>query len=101
MIVYNISIKIDPHIEEEWVEWHKKEYAPAILKTGIPADHKFFRLLEQDETEGIIYVDQYFFPSKDQYKKYVEVFARVFEEMAFEKWGNQFISFCTVMEVVN
>jgi hypothetical protein len=101
MVVYNITIKIDPGIEKEWTEWQKKENIPGILSTGLLTDHKFFRLLEQDEKEGITYVIQYFTSSLENYKKYIEKFALFFREKAFARWHIQFIDFCTVMKIVN
>jgi hypothetical protein len=101
MIVYNITIKIDPHIENEWVNWQREEHIPEVLATGLFTDHKLFRLLEQDEADGITYVIQYYTPSLANYKKYIEEFATTLRKKAFERWKNQFIAFRTVMEIVN
>jgi len=101
MVVYNITIKIDPAIEKEWIEWQKKEHIPRILSTGLFTDHKFFRLLEQDETEGITYVIQYFTSSIENYRMYIEEFAPLFREKTFIRWHNQVIAFSTVMKIVN
>ncbi len=101
MIVYNTTTKIDPQIEKEWVEWQKNERIPEVMATGLFTDYKFFRLLEQDETEGITYVVQYFSSSIDNYKKYIDEFATLLNERSLAKWSDQFISFHTVMEIVN
>jgi hypothetical protein len=101
MVVYNITIKVNPQIETEWVEWQKKEHIPAVMATGLFYDHKFFKLLEQDETEGITYVIQYFTSSIDKYKRYIEQFAVTLLAKAFTKWSDRFISFQTVMQIVN
>jgi hypothetical protein len=100
-IVYNTTIKIDPLIEKEWVDWQKNEHIPELMATGLFSDCKFFRLLEQDETEGITYVIQYFSSSIDNYKKYIDEFATLLNERSFAKWGEQYISFQTVMKIVN
>jgi hypothetical protein len=47
MIVYNVSIKIDPGIEKDWIAWNKKEHIADVLSTGFFSGHKFFRLLGQ------------------------------------------------------
>ena len=64
MIVCNISLKIDPGVEKDWIEWNKKEHIPDVLSTG-------------------------FFPSN---KKYLEEFAPIIRERAFQKWENKFIT---------
>ena len=101
MIVYNTTTKIDPRIEKEWVSWQKNEHIPKVMATGLFSDYKFFRLLEQDETEGVTYVIQYFSSSIEHYKKYIAESATLLSERSFAKWSDQFISFHTVMEIVN
>ena len=95
------ELEPDPQIEKEWVEWQKNERIPEVMATGLFTDYKFFRLLEQDETEGITYVVQYFSSSIDNYKKYIDEFASLLNERSFAKWSDQFISFHTVMKIVN
>ena len=101
MIVHNITIKVDPQIEKEWVDWQKQVSIPEVMATGLFNDHKFFKLLEPDESESATYVIQYFTSSIDQYKKYISEFASSLSEKAFAKWRDQFISFHTVMQTVN
>jgi hypothetical protein len=101
MICYNITIKIDPQIEQEWIKWQKEEHIPGIMSTGLFNEYKFFKLLDQDESEGLTYIVQYFSSSIEQYKKYIQQFAPLLREKAFAKWGDRFIAFRTVMEVVN
>jgi hypothetical protein len=100
-IVYNTTIKIGPQIEKEWIDWQKNEHIPEVMATGLFSDYKFFRLLEQDETEGVTYVIQYFSSSIEYYKKYIAEFETLLNEKSFAKWRDQFVSFHTVMEIVN
>ncbi len=101
MIVYNISIQIDPSIEKDWVQWQKREHIPEMMSSAQFTDYKFYRLLEQDETESIFYVMQFFAPSDEHYKKFVREFAAKLRQKSFDRWGNKFIAFRTVMEVVH
>jgi len=101
MIVYNISIQIDPSIEKEWVPWQKKEYIPEVMASAQFIDYKFYRLLEQDETESIFYVMQFFAASEAQYKKFIREYAGNLRQKTFDRWGDKFIAFRTLMEVVH
>ena len=101
MICYNITIKIIPQIETEWIEWQKHEHIPEIMSTGLFTEYKFFKLLEQDESEGLTYVLQYFSSSIENYQKYISAFAPLLREKALTKWGDRFIAFRTVMEAVH
>ncbi|MBS1921307.1 MAG: DUF4286 family protein [Bacteroidetes bacterium] len=100
MIVYNITMKVDTAIEKEWVLWQQEEHIPEILATGLFYEHKFFRLLEQDETDGITYIIQYFTQSLENYQQYIVKFAPIFRKKATDKWKDKFVGIRTVMQAV-
>jgi hypothetical protein len=101
MVVYNITLRIIPGIETEWVKWQKEEHIPEVMASGQFTEHRFYHLLEQDETDGITYVVQYFAPSMKEYETYINEFAPSLREKAFSKWNDKFIAFRTIMELVN
>jgi hypothetical protein len=100
MVVYNVTVKINPDIEKEWVAWQKHEHIPEVLATGLFASHHFFRLLQPGETDGITYVVQYFASTIDDYHHYIEKYAPLLRKKAEEKWGDRFVAFRTVMQTV-
>jgi len=101
MIVYNITIKIHPAIEEAWLQWQQQEHIPDIMASGQFSEWKMFRLLEQDDTDGLTFVVQYFAPTIENYLLYMEEFAPVLRQKAINKWGDRFLAFHTVMQAVN
>jgi hypothetical protein len=101
MIVYNITIKIEPGIEKDWLQWQRGEHIPDIMATGQFHSYKMFRLLEQDEEDGITYVVQYMAETIEQYQHYVNTHSALLLQKAFKRWGNRFIAFRSVMEVVH
>lgn len=101
MIVYNVTIKVNWSILERWLMWELEEDIPAIMATGLFDDYKFFRLLEQDETEGPTFVVQYFTGTLENYQKYIVEFGPIRQESGRNKWGEGFIAFRTLMSSVN
>jgi hypothetical protein len=101
MIVYNITIKISSEIESEWVTWQKEEHIPDVMASGQFTDYKFYRLLQQEEKDGITYIVQYFAASIENYNRYIEQTAPVLRQKALDKWGNKFIAFRTLMQAVD
>jgi len=101
MIVYNITIKIHPGIEEEWIRWQKEEHIPDIMSSQNFIEYKFYKLLDQNEDDGLTYVVQYTASSIEDYKNYITNTAPLLREKAIKKWGDKFIAFRTVMQVVN
>ena len=100
MLIYNTTIKIDNSIINEWLLWQKEIYIPRMLDTKLFYDHRLCELLEQDESEGKTFVIQYFADNYNDYDKYIQYHSTGFYNMAIEKWGNQFIEFGTIMQIV-
>jgi Domain of unknown function (DUF4286) len=101
MIVYNITIKITNTIHNDWLQWLKDEHVTEVVQTGCFTHATILRLLEVDDTEGPTYAIQYFAESKALYNNYIEKHAAAMRQKSFDKWGNQFIAFRSVMQVVN
>ena len=101
MIVYNISMKIDPTIENDWIQWQKQEHIPEVMATGFFSEYKFYKLLEQDESDGPTYVIQYFTTAIENYNRYIEEHSPLLRQKAVSKWGDKFIAFRTLLQVVN
>ena len=100
MIFYNVTIKVDPSIHAEWLSWLKQEHIPEIIGTGCFTRAVILKLLEIDEGEGPTYAIQYHAESKEMYNRYIGLHAAGMRQKSYEKWGNGFIAFRTVMEVV-
>ncbi len=100
MFIYNVTLKIDHSIHEEWVKWMREEHLPDVMKTGCFEKYQFVKLLEVDESEGPTYAAQYFAISKAQYNRYIDMYAAKLRQDGMNKWGNKFIAFRTLMEVI-
>lgn len=100
MIIYNVTVKVEPAIAEAWVQWMQQEHMPELMQTGLFTDARLCRLLEQDETEGITFAAQYFCAALADYERYIAEHAPAMREKGFKRFGNQFIAFRTVMEIL-
>jgi hypothetical protein len=101
MIIYNVTIKVHNAIQHEWLDWLKQEHIPEVMNTGCFSDFTILRLLEIDDSEGPSYAIQYRAESKALYNQYIEKFASIMRQQSFDKWGDQFIAFRSVLQVVN
>ena len=101
MIIYNVTIKVDHSIAAEWLIWLKEEHIPDIIVTGCFTHATILRLLEADDTEGITYAVQYHAESKALYNRYIEKFSEEMRKKGMDKWGNKFIAFRSVMQLVH
>jgi hypothetical protein len=101
MIVYNVTIQVENTIAREWLDWLRAEHIPEMISTGCFTKAQVHRLLETDETEGRTYAVQYYANSRDLYNRYIEKFSDALRKKGIEKWGNRFIAFRSVMELVD
>jgi hypothetical protein len=100
MIVYNVTVNVDPEVHGEWLQWMKAEHIPRVMNTGMFVEHRICRLLEQDESEGVTYAIQYLCKSMDIYETYRHEFATNLQQEHLERFRDKFVAFRTLMEVV-
>src|SRR5215204_2294335 len=100
MLIYNVTVKVDETIAPDWLKWMQEEHIPGIIGTGCFAAFKILRLLEMDDSEGPTYAIQYFADTMEAYQKYIAQHAPRFRKESTDKWGDRFIAFRTLMEVV-
>ncbi|MRG46362.1 DUF4286 family protein [Chitinophaga sp. SYP-B3965] len=100
MIIYNVTSKVSPLIKDRWLEWMKQEHIPEIMATGLFHDYRMARLLEQDDSDGPTYTVQYFTDTLENYYTYLQEQAPALRQKAFDAFGDQFVAFRTVMQVV-
>ena len=101
MFIYNVTVKTDHSISSDWLQWMKEEHIPEIIATGCFTKATILRLLEIDDSEGPTYAVQYFAESKALYNRYIQKYADELRRKAMEKWGDKFIAFRSVMQVVD
>ena len=101
MIIYSVTLKIDWSIQEGFEDWMKKVHIPEVLGTGCFTKNTFARLLEVDDTEGPTYSSQYMANERSDYDRYMEQFANTMRQHLFDRFGNRFIAFRSILEVIN
>jgi hypothetical protein len=100
MIIYNVTVQVTWSIHDAWLQWMKEVHVADVINTGMFFKHQMLRLLEVDETEGPTYAIQYYAKNKDEYNQYIQEFSELMRKKGTDQWGNQFIAFRSVMQVV-
>lgn len=101
MIVYNVTTMVHPARAEEWLGWMREVHIPQIMATGCFTDFRMLRLLDADEGDGVTFAVQYHCDRREDYDSYVERHAANLRNAAAEEWGEDAVSFRTLMEVIN
>lgn len=100
-IIYNVTVKVDPSIATPWLQWMKVEHIPEVLATKCFERYQLVKLIDVDESDGPTFAIQYYAQSMADYNRYVDVYAASLRQKSFDKWGNNFIAFRSVMEIVH
>lgn len=100
MYVYNVTLKVELSVHDEWLDWMKKNHIPEVMNTQCFVNHKIYRILEQDDSDGFTYAIQYFCENKKKYEEYHEKFAMQLQQKHFEKYKDKFIAFRTLMQLI-
>ena len=101
MFIYNVTTKVSWRIHEDWVSWMKEKHLSDVMNTGCFSDVRFVRLLDTDESDGPTYAAQFHADTREQYDTYIEKYAPAMRQDVIDNWGDQFISFRTLMQVVD
>ena len=101
MLIYNVTTQVTWDIQEAWVKWMKEEHIAKVMSAGHFTHHRLVKLLEVDDSDGPTFAIQYFCASPELYHQYVRAHAPRMRQESIDKWGDKFISFRSLMEVVD
>lgn len=101
MFVYNITYKVDNDIAMQWMQWQKEIHIPALLNTHCFYKHLFFELIEPDDIDGRTFVIQFLAKDLKDYDQYIFHHATALRDEFINKWGNQIITFRTVLKAID
>ncbi len=100
MFIYNVTIKVMHSVVDQWIEWMRAEHMDDMLATGQFTSYKLHKLLEHDDEEGVTFVVQYYCNEKSDYENYIDKYSEQLRNKGYAKFGDKYIAFRTVMEVI-
>lgn len=99
MIIYNVTVKIDNDVHEEWLSWMKETHIPEVLNTGYFVGNQIAKVLIDDE-DGITYSIQYRCETMGKLEEYYEKHAPQLQQDHAERYKDKFVAFRTLLEIV-
>lgn len=101
MFIYNVTIKVNWCIHDAWIKWMNVKHLADVMATQCFTKYQFVRLMDIDEVEGPTYAIQYYCESQIIYTTYVEKFAPKLQQDGIDQFGNNFIGFRSLMQIVH
>lgn len=101
MILYNVSVRVDRDIEEEWLSWMISTHIPDVMKTGYFFDFKIMKILQPIiEDESTTFAIQYFCENQQKLNEYIEKAAPTLQQEHTDRYRDKALAFRTIMEVL-
>lgn len=101
MLLYNVTITIDPDVHEDWLRWMRETHIPDVMSTGMFISYRISRLLDHEHTDAEIYSVQYLVKDLAHLLRYQEEFGPALQQAHRERYDGKFAVFRTVMELVD
>lgn len=99
MILYSVTVSIDPAIEAEWIQWMKENHIPAVMKSEC-FDTAHLSRVNGEEEGGITYNIIYKSPSKIHFEQYQNLHAPQLQKEHHQKYEGKYAAFRTVLDIV-
>ena len=99
MILYNVTVSIDPEVHEEWIEWMRSEHIPDVMKTGHFEEARIARV-HAEEQGGYTFAIGYICKSQEQYDNYKKEHAPRLQKEHASKFAGKFAAFRTMLTVI-
>ena len=99
MILYNVTSSVDPEVAEEWLTYMRDVHIPDVMATGFFLRSQICRMLNEEDN-GFTYATQYYCLSVEQLEEYQRVAAPGLRADLETRFPGQYVSFRTVLEVI-
>ena len=99
MIIYNVTLNVDPSIHDEWLQWIRV-HIPKVLATGLFTEAKLTKVLVEEDFGGITYSVQYRAHTRDALNRYYKTYANDLRQESLRLFADKVLAFRTELEVI-
>jgi len=99
MIIYSVTVIIEPGIERDWLDWMRRVHVPDVLKTGCFAGATIYKMFEPTSDKPT-YVIQYQCSAMAEYQRYRDHFATALQKEHSDRFSGRFRASRQILEEV-
>ena len=89
MFIYNVTLKVDPSVESDWLNWMRHEHIPEVMETNLFLEHKMMQLIYSPFNDEMAKYDQY-----------QEIFAPSLQKNHIDRFGEKVLAFRTILKYI-
>lgn len=98
-VIYNVTVSIDPAIEQEWVAWMRTAHIPEVIATGCFLEGRMSKM-NQEEDGACTYAMTYIAYSEDHLSEYQLTHAPALQKEHSTKFQGRFAAFRSTLSVI-
>ena len=99
MILYSITVSIDPIVAEEWLNWMRSVHIPEVMSTQCFTESRISKILIYDEND-ISYSIMYVCPNQELMDEYTSKHAPRLQKDHSQRYEGRFAAFRTLLNVI-
>ena len=99
MIIYSVTVSIEPAVEQEWLAWMQRVHVPDVLRTGCFSECRIGKAIESNGEEPT-YVLQYRCACVAEYHRYRDDFAPALQKDHTDRYAGRFRASRQLLEEV-
>jgi hypothetical protein len=99
MILYNVTVSIDPEIGEEWLQWMRTRHIPDVMATRCFLESRISRIHGEEEG-GLTYSIMYLCQDQSKMDEYSNLHAPRLQKEHSERFTGKFAAFRTFLSVI-
>ncbi len=99
MILYNVTVSIDPAAEQEWLNWMRQTHIPEIMETGCFIEARLSRV-HGEEDGGVTYATSYVAETKEKLADYQQQHAPRLQKDHNDRFAGRYAAFRTMLSVI-
>jgi hypothetical protein len=96
--IYNVTVVVNPVVEERWLKWMREEHIPNVMETGLFSSFLFTQVFPEQEQDHPSYSIQYRAADLESIKLYMQMYADELRAKSAKAWGEHALAFRTVLE---
>ena len=99
MILYNVTVKIEAAIHDNWLSWMLDVHIPEVMATGMFLRSKISEILiPEDDCKS--YAIQYLCKDMAHFNEYQHKYAAQLQKSHTDRYRDQYVAFRTVMRII-
>ncbi|MFT5777135.1 MAG: hypothetical protein ACI837_000066 [Crocinitomicaceae bacterium] len=100
MILYNVTVSIDPEIHLDWLTWMRKTHIPDVMDTGCFVESRISRVHGEEEG-GYTFAISYVASTQEIFDNYQANHAPRLQQEHKEKYAGRFAAFRTMLTILD